>query len=238
MHPRHYRTHYKLNEILVPRTKTKLWEWARTHWNQWHLPGLGRKLIPRQLLASIITVITRVQTIQIGIWNFVLFYEYAWRFIVSFPHLYIHNTIVSKAGSTHAVCTASSYWASLNNQGFWTLLKVGSNFKLTVKKPYLYRKTISHFFSQMPPPNQRPAPDQPFALSTSRVTSTIPRAGKNENWVYPSEQMFWNAMLRKGWRWKKGDIEKEDMSNIIRIHNANNEQAWQEVLKWEAMHAE
>lgn len=27
------------------------------------------------------------------------------------------------------------------------------------------------------------------------------------------------------------------MSNIIKIHNSNNEQAWQEILKWEAMHA-
>ena len=50
----------------------------------------------------------------------------------------------------------------------------------------------------MPPPNQRPAPDQPFHLPTERVTSTIPKAGTDENWVYPSQQMFWNAMLRKG----------------------------------------
>lgn len=93
--------------------------------------------------------------------------------------------------------------------------------------------------NRMPPPNQRPAPDQPFPLSVDRQTSGIPRAGreKEENWVYPSEQMFWNAMLRKGWRWKEGDIEKDDMHNIIRIHNANNEQAWKEVLKWEALHA-
>lgn len=49
--------------------------------------------------------------------------------------------------------------------------------------------------------------------------------------------MFWNAMLRKGWRWKDEDIKQEDMDHIIKIHNANNEQAWQEVLKWEALHA-
>lgn len=91
--------------------------------------------------------------------------------------------------------------------------------------------------NRMPPPNQRPAPDQPFSLSTERKTSGIPRAGKDENWVYPSQQMFWNAMLRKGWRWQPEDIQQEDMHNIIHIHNANNEQAWQEVLKWEAMHA-
>jgi len=58
---------------------------------------------------------------------------------------------------------------------------------------------VSVFLQQMPPPNQRPSPDQPFSLSTDRELSTIPRADKdNECWVYPSQQMFWNAMLRKG----------------------------------------
>ena len=51
----------------------------------------------------------------------------------------------------------------------------------------------------MPPPNQLPAPDQPFPLPVDRQKSTIPKAGSNgEFWVYPSQQMFWNAMLRKG----------------------------------------
>jgi len=52
----------------------------------------------------------------------------------------------------------------------------------------------------MPPPNQLPAPDQPFPLATSRVKSTIPKANaeSGETWVYPSPQMFWNAMLKKG----------------------------------------
>jgi len=53
---------------------------------------------------------------------------------------------------------------------------------------------------QMPPPNQRPAPDQPFSLNTERQVSGIPNANdvQGGHWVYPSEQMFWNAMLRKG----------------------------------------
>ena len=113
---------------------------------------------------------------------------------------------------------------------FPSLYVIRTNFKL-----YEFNLVIN--LCQMPPPNQRPAPDQPFSLSRDRQKSTIPRAGRDETWVYPSEQMFWNAMLRKGWRWQTGDIEQPDMSNIIRIHNANNEQAWQEVLKWEAMHA-
>ncbi|KAJ8732643.1 hypothetical protein PYW07_015242 [Mythimna separata] len=95
-------------------------------------------------------------------------------------------------------------------------------------------------YNMMPPANQQPAPDQPFELPTQRQVSSIPRAmpdGSTEFWVYPSQQMFWNAMLRKGWRWKNEDIKQKDMEDIIKIHNANNEQAWQEVLKWEALHA-
>lgn len=95
--------------------------------------------------------------------------------------------------------------------------------------------------NMMPQANQQPSPGQPFPLPTARQTSSIPRAtpspeGKT-HWEYPSQQMFWNAMLRKGWRWEKEDISAKDMDDIIKIHNANNEQAWQEVLKWEALHA-
>ncbi|KAL7639554.1 UNVERIFIED_CONTAM: hypothetical protein RMT77_010055 [Armadillidium vulgare] len=91
--------------------------------------------------------------------------------------------------------------------------------------------------NQEGPPNQQPSPDQPFPLPTERQISNIPIAGsEDKNWVYPSPQMFWNAMLRKGWRWKEDDLSKSDMESIIRIHNVNNELAWQEILKWEALH--
>lgn len=94
-------------------------------------------------------------------------------------------------------------------------------------------------YNMMPPANQNPAPGQPFPLSIHRQVSSIPKVtedNKPDFWVYPSPQMFWNAMLRKGWRWEKDDLKPNDMENIIKIHNANNEQAWQEVLKWEALH--
>jgi cytochrome c heme-lyase len=92
--------------------------------------------------------------------------------------------------------------------------------------------------NMMPPPNQRPSPDQPFTLPTERQKSTIPKAGTSDTWVYPSPQMFWNAMLRKGWRWREEDSMNPDtMQHIIRIHNSNNEEAWKEVLKWEALRA-
>ena len=87
-------------------------------------------------------------------------------------------------------------------------------------------------------PNQVPDPEQPFDLSKERVVSSIPKVD-GQKWVYPSEQMFWNAMKKKGWNWRKDaeqegeTIQRKDMENIIKIHNVNNERAWQEVLKWE-----
>jgi len=91
--------------------------------------------------------------------------------------------------------------------------------------------------NMMPAPNQLPAPDQPFSLEIDRVKSTIPNANKpGETWVYPSQQMFWNAMLRKGWKWRDDQLSQNDMDHIIRIHNVNNEDAWSEILKWESFH--
>ncbi|KAI9815027.1 MAG: Cytochrome c1 heme lyase [Pycnora praestabilis] len=84
-------------------------------------------------------------------------------------------------------------------------------------------------------------------LGHEREISTIPRGGiveggekpaNNEqetgsdktsgNWIYPSEQMFFNAMRRKNY-----DPKAEDMKSIIPIHNAVNERAWKEIKEWE-----
>ncbi|KAF1355478.1 cytochrome c/c1 heme-lyase [Delphinella strobiligena] len=107
-----------------------------------------------------------------------------------------------------------------------------------------------------PPPTNHP-PNAPFmrlkGLGTDREISTIPRAqsilehaeaanthspanyeqdtgadAKSGNWVYPSEQMFFQAMKRKNF-----NPEAEDMKSIVPIHNAVNERAWVEIKKWE-----
>lgn len=65
-------------------------------------------------------------------------------------------------------------------------------------------------------------------LDVERQVSSIPRSDRNANWVYPSEQMFFDAMKRKNF-----DPEAKDMKSIIPIHNAVNERAWMEILKWE-----
>ena len=90
----------------------------------------------------------------------------------------------------------------------------------------------------MPASSNEPIPDQPFALSKKRQVSNIPKGGTDaDKWVYPSEQMFFNVMIRKGWKFKDEDLKPEEMKHIISIHNKNNKDTWQEIVKWEALHA-
>jgi len=92
----------------------------------------------------------------------------------------------------------------------------------------------------MPPSPNLPLPGQDKPLSTWRQRSSIPNATASEQmphpdssrsstWVYPSEQMFYNAMKRKGW-----SPSEDDMSAVVAIHNAVNERAWREILRWES----
>ncbi|RPB16007.1 cytochrome c and c1 heme-lyase [Morchella conica CCBAS932] len=93
------------------------------------------------------------------------------------------------------------------------------------------------------PPNHPPLPNTKAGLGTEREVSSIPRAGTegsnsehdphttkgaNGRWIYPSEEMFFNAMKRKDW-----DPKAEDMRTIVPIHNAVNERAWKEIKEWE-----
>lgn len=65
-------------------------------------------------------------------------------------------------------------------------------------------------------------------LPNEREISSIPRSSTGSNWVYPSQQQFYNAMRRKNW-----DPKADDMKTVVPIHNAVNERAWMEILKWE-----
>lgn len=49
-------------------------------------------------------------------------------------------------------------------------------------------------------------------------------------WMYPSEQMFYNAMKRKGW-----SPSEQDMESVVAIHNGVNERAWSEVTSLELL---
>lgn len=103
------------------------------------------------------------------------------------------------------------------------------------------------------PAAQRPGILSSLQLGTHREISTIPRAVVNSdpedptkharpanneadtgadkktgNWIYPSEEMFFNAMKRKSY-----DPKETDMKTIVPIHNAVNERAWMEIKEWE-----
>ncbi|KAJ3802394.1 cytochrome c/c1 heme-lyase [Lentinula aff. detonsa] len=71
-------------------------------------------------------------------------------------------------------------------------------------------------------------PNLPQNLSNERELSSIPKASDG-NWVYPSEAQFFAAMARKN-----HNPQAADMKAIVPIHNAVNERAWLEVMKWEA----
>lgn len=79
--------------------------------------------------------------------------------------------------------------------------------------------------------NQQPAPGQEAPLSTHRVPSSIPKGGtEDETWQYPSPQMFWNSLVRKG---KAEGATETDMEMVVAIHNEMNERSWRHLLEWE-----
>lgn len=82
-------------------------------------------------------------------------------------------------------------------------------------------------------PNQLPAPGQARQLSTERIKSNIPKGGASEEgttWTYPSPQMFYNALVRKG---KLDDTSEEEIDSVVALHNNMNEKTWKKVLEWE-----
>lgn len=65
-------------------------------------------------------------------------------------------------------------------------------------------------------------------LSEDREISTIPRTATNDNWIYPSEKQFYDAMKHKNWNPKT-----DDMQVIVPLHNSINERVWNCVKRWE-----
>mmetsp|Transcript_9020 Transcript_9020/g.20043 ORF Transcript_9020/g.20043 Transcript_9020/m.20043 type:complete len:221 (+) Transcript_9020:39-701(+) len=68
-------------------------------------------------------------------------------------------------------------------------------------------------------------------LSRDREVSSIPCTG-GDKFMYPSERQFFTSANAKG-----HDLDPNDMSMVVAIHNAVNERAWQEILRFESIHA-
>lgn len=103
-----------------------------------------------------------------------------------------------------------------------------------------------HSANQMPPISNEPTDTE--RLSQVRILSSIPRSLQETNsepqacphanvgdhqttWMYPSPQMFYNAMQRKGHTPDAGDMDL-----VVTIHNMVNEQCWVKILEWEKSH--
>lgn len=69
--------------------------------------------------------------------------------------------------------------------------------------------------------------DDTFASPNAETKD--PEISGSGNWVYPSEAQFLSALRRKG-----HSARAADMSIVVPIHNAVNEQAWSQILEWEA----
>src|SRR5882762_3919244 len=98
--------------------------------------------------------------------------------------------------------------------------------KAAAKCPIDHSQDINPL-NQMPTLAQTPSPNQSTSLPLTRTESTIPR-DPSAKWEYPSPQQFYNALVRKGW-----ETPEEHVETMVEIHNFLNEEAWQEVLKWE-----
>ena len=99
--------------------------------------------------------------------------------------------------------------------------------------------------------NQLPSATQRVALSTERVSSTIPKGGgddgEEKTWTYPSPQQFYNALVRKGKMnisQSGGDdneqdddgtenATEQDMESVVALHNNMNEKTWKKIVEWE-----
>jgi len=67
-------------------------------------------------------------------------------------------------------------------------------------------------------------------LSSERAQSNIP-SSTGDSWSFPSEKQFYKAARAKG-----HEVLPTDMSSVVAIHNAVNEQSWKEILKYENLH--
>jgi cytochrome c heme-lyase len=83
----------------------------------------------------------------------------------------------------------------------------------------------------MPVLPQTPVGDESIPLSRQREVSSIPKADEAGNWVYPSPQQFYHAILRR-----KKEAEAEAMDAVVFAHNVTNERTWEHIMEWEGLH--
>lgn len=81
------------------------------------------------------------------------------------------------------------------------------------------------------------------SLSPNSESTSNPETSREGHWIYPSEQMFFDALLRKQQpssssssqpsHESRSTIEKSSMRSVVPLHNAVNERTWKLVREWE-----
>lgn len=125
-------------------------------------------------------------------------------------------------------CPKKCYSSSSSSSSLCPVKKCSSS-----PSPYnVYSQPINSLnnIPQTTAANSLPNPNQTILLDTNRVQSTIPKGNTSTTWIYPSPQMFWNSLNRKG---KIGDTKEAEMSVVVAIHNNMNESTWRKVREWE-----
>lgn len=89
-----------------------------------------------------------------------------------------------------------------------------------------HQRQISSIPRASPPPS---SPDNSSSSTHSPNAEQDPETSASGHWIYPSEAQFFAAMRRKS-----HNPSPLDMKTIVPIHNAVNEKAWHEILKWES----
>ncbi|KAL2399098.1 Holocytochrome-c1 synthase [Exophiala dermatitidis] len=91
-------------------------------------------------------------------------------------------------------------------------------------RPLSQERTVSSIPRAMPAPSS--SSDLPANSESETGTSST------GNWIYPSEQQFFQAVMRKQTASNPSDLISS-ISHIIPIHNAVNERAWALIKTWE-----
>ena len=149
----------------------------------------------------------------------------------------------SSGGGVCPVTRKQSSEGEVSNGGGGCPMKFGSKSASSSSSSTNYKNPVQYNVYSQPidPTNQMPSTanqqkskNQNVNLPTERVTSTIPKGGTaDQTWLYPSPQMFWNALVRKN---KTDGANEQDMETVVAIHNNMNENTWRQVLAWESLH--
>jgi cytochrome c heme-lyase len=71
-------------------------------------------------------------------------------------------------------------------------------------------------------------PKGEFTPAHQRIGDKNDESEKSKNWIYPSEQQYFNAMKKKGY-----NPQEHEVGSILAIHNVVNERSWSEIVMWE-----